>query len=51
MTKNQTPEFFFQKIQSATSDTAQLRWMMKAEAALSAEDFATLTAALREAGL
>ena len=51
MTKNQTPEFFFQKIQSASSDTTAMKWMMKAEAALSTEDFAALTAALKAAGL
>lgn len=51
MAKNQTPEFFLQKIANATSDTTQLRWMMKAEAALSAEDFAALKNLLREKGL
>lgn len=37
-TKSQTPEYFASKVANATSDTTQLRWVMKAEAALSAED-------------
>ncbi|MGY4541725.1 hypothetical protein ACVWY0_001638 [Arthrobacter sp. UYNi723] len=40
MTKNQTPEYFAAKVAAANSDTVQLRWVMKAEAALSAEDLA-----------
>lgn len=51
MTKNQTPEYFASKIANATSDTAQMRWMMKAEATLSAEDFTTLKGLLREMGI
>jgi hypothetical protein len=51
MTKNQTPEFFLQKIQDANSDTTQLRWLAKAEATLSAEDYAELVANLQHLGL
>jgi len=40
MTKTTSPEYFAQKVANANSDTAQMRWMMKAEATLSAEDFA-----------
>jgi hypothetical protein len=40
MTKNQTPEYFASKVANASSDTAAMRWMMKAEAALTADQFA-----------
>lgn len=51
MTKNQTPEAFLTRIANASSDTAAMRLLMKAEAVLSAEDFATLTELLRSRGL
>lgn len=50
MTKNQTPEFFSAKIQNAKSDTEQLRWLAKAEATLSGEDYSDLLALLEAAG-
>lgn len=40
MTKNQTAEYFAAKVAAATSDTVQLRWVMKAEAALTGEELA-----------
>jgi len=42
MTKTQTAETFAAKIANATSDTTQLRLLVKAEAVLSAEEFARL---------
>lgn len=51
MQKNQTPESFLRKIANASSDTSAMRLLMKAEATLSAEDFATLKTLLKEAGL
>lgn len=42
MKKNQTAEDFAAKIADATSDTAQVRLLVKAEAVLSAEEFARL---------
>ncbi|VXC03590.1 hypothetical protein ARTHRO9AX_210077 [Arthrobacter sp. 9AX] len=40
MTKTQTAEYFAAKVAAANSDTAQMRWVMKAEAVLSAEELA-----------
>ena len=40
MSKTQTPEYFAAKVAAATSDTAQMYWVMKAEAALPAEELA-----------